>query len=376
MIAIEVFQELTPALLDCLRQLVEIESPSTDKAAVDRVGAFIAAAARQLGAEIVVDRQTQVGDNLLARWGGSAEQNGILLLCHMDTVFDVGTLAQRPTGVEDGRFYGPGALDMKAGIAIALGALSMLRQKDAWPSRPITLLCTSDEETGSYHSRQIIESEARRADLALCLEPALPDGALKTSRKGTGDIEITAYGVAAHAGGDHDRGRNAIEELSYHIIAAQKLTDYDRGTTVSVGKTRGGTRSNVVPDEAWAIADLRVMDLAEVERVRRWAETLQPILDGARVSATVSVNRPPMPRDDLMAATFGRVQAIGQRLGLTLKEGSAGGASDANFIAPLGVPVMDGLGGVGEGAHAENEYVLVSSLAERAALLAAILTEW
>ncbi len=376
MIPIDQFQSKTPHLLALLTKLVEVESPSTDKSAVDRLGTMIAQEMGRLGAVVTVETHADAGNNIVGRWANNSEENGILILCHMDTVFNLGTLAQRPVRIENGRFYGPGALDMKAGIAIALTALTVLKDSNDWPPRPITFLCTSDEEIGSQHSRALIESLATESTLVLCLEPALPDGAVKTARKGTGDIEITAYGVAAHAGGDHARGVNAIEELSHHILAVQRLTDYDRGTTVSIGHVRGGTRSNVIPDRAWALADVRIMDPAEADRLRTWTDQLQPVLKGARVAASLSLNRPPMPRDPQMAETFQRVQAIGQKIGLSLTEGSTGGASDANFVAPLGIPVLDGLGPAGEGAHAEQEYVTIASLPERTALLAAILTEW
>jgi glutamate carboxypeptidase len=222
----------------------------------------------------------------------------------------------------------------------------------------------------------LIERTALQAELALCLEPALPDGSLKTARKGTGELVITTTGQAAHAGVDHARGRNAIEELAHHILAVQGLTDYATGTTLSVGKVEGGTRTNVVPDWARAVVDLRVPTAAEAGRIRQWASSAQPYLEGTCVTVSVHQDRPPMPRDALMAATFHKVQAIGTSLGLQFGEGSTGGGSDANYVAPLGIPVMDGLGPIGEGAHSEREVVFIESLPERAALLAALLTGW
>ncbi|MCX6029808.1 MAG: M20 family metallopeptidase [Chloroflexi bacterium] len=374
MLPIEDFVQQTPAIVGLIRRLAEIESPSTDKAAVDRVGAVVAEELRRLGAAVAVDKQMTAGNNVVGRWG--AGSGGILLLCHMDTVWEVGTLARRPVRVEDGRLYGPGVYDMKAGIALALTALRMLRERGGWPARPVTVLCTSDEETGSHGSRALIEQLARDATLVLVLEPATATGALKTARKGTGEIELVARGRSAHAGVDHALGRNAIEELAHHILAAQRLTDYAAGTTVSVGRVSGGTRTNVVPDAARAEADVRVAVPAEAERLARWAESLQPVLEGASVKATLTINRPPMVRDATMMATFGRAQEIGARLGLDLTEGSTGGASDANFVAALGVPVLDGLGPLGDGAHAEHEHLVIASLAERTALLAALLGEW
>ena len=309
-----------------------------------------------------------------AVWGDGS--GGILLLSHIDTVFDVGTLAAHPFHEVDDRIFGPGVLDMKAGVAILLGVIRQLKQAGKFPTRPITALFTTDEEVGSLTSRELIETEARKASVVFCLEPALANGAIKTSRKGTGDIKLVVRGIAAHAGIDHEMGRNAIEELATHILAAQKLTDYSKGTTVNVGIIHGGTRANVVPAEAVAEIDFRVTSAAEVDRLTQWTQALKPVIDGTTITAVISLDRPPMSRDALMAQTFENARSIAQTIGLNLAEGSTGGASDANFIAPLGIPVLDGLGGVGDGAHSEREYVLKASLSERAALLAALLLNW
>jgi glutamate carboxypeptidase len=376
MISITDFTPRTEAILNLLTQLISIESPSTGKTAVDRLGSFIQDELSRLGAAVTVDHQTAAGNNIIGKWNPSASGNGILLLSHMDTVYELGTLSLRPVRIENGRYHGPGALDMKASIAMFLEAMRWLRETGALPNHPITALFTSDEETGSDHSRHLIEELATRSTLTLCLEPALPDGSLKTARKGTGDIEIVTQGKAAHAGSDHQKGRNAIEELAHHILAVQKLTDYTRGTTVSVGVISGGTRPNVVPDHARALVDFRVAADEEADRIRQWASQRAPVLEGTQVSIAVRQDRPPMPRDATMINTFHKVQSIAEQLGLRLSEGSTGGGSDANYVAPLGVPVMDGLGAVGDGAHSEREFVTINSLAERAALLAAILTQW
>jgi glutamate carboxypeptidase len=257
-----------------------------------------------------------------------------------------------------------------------LTALRAFNELGNWPARPITALFTSDEETGSDTSRELIESLARRSELVLCLEPCLPDGALKTWRKGVGDFEVIVRGKAAHAGADHERGRNAIEELANQIIAIQKLTDYTQGTTVNVGVVAGGSRSNVVPELARAQVDLRVMNAAEGERITQWMQQLKPVLKGTSIEVTGGLNRPPMPRDERMAASFARASAIARRLGMNLSEGGTGGGSDANFVAPLGVPVLDGLGALGNGAHSEREHVVIANLPERTALLAALLSDW
>ncbi|MBP7692805.1 MAG: M20 family metallopeptidase [Anaerolineales bacterium] len=375
LIPIADFETRTPALINWVRQLAEIESPSTDKAAVDRLGDVLARALRGLGAAVVEDPQTTAGNNLIGRWGAGAEA-GLVILAHMDTVHELGSLARMPVREAEGRLYGPGVIDMKASLAMTLVALQALRESKAWPDRPVTVLFTSDEEIGSERSRPLIERSARGAALVLCLEPCLPDGSLKTERKGIGGMRIAARGRATHAGADHENGRNAIEELAHHVLAAQQLTDYSRGTTVSVGVVRGGTRSNVVPEEAWAEADFRVAHAAEAERLEAWMRSRVPVTRGTTVTVTGGLNRPPMPRDAVMARTFGRAQQIAAQLGITLGEGSTGGGSDANFVAPLGVPVLDGLGALGNGAHSEREHVVISSLPERAALLAALLSAW
>ena len=374
MLPLELFQKELPAVQSLLQELVEIESPSTDKAAVDHLGGRIRRELQALDGALEVLPQAQVGDQVLSRWG--AGPDGILFLCHMDTVFDLGTLTARPFRAVDGRLEGPGVQDMKSGIAMLLSVLRLLKQHGQWPKRPLAALFTSDEETGSQASRALIEAEARRAGLVLCLEPALANGALKTSRKGTGDIELRVKGMASHAGVDHAGGRNAIEELAYHILEAQQLTEYSRGTTVNVGVISGGTRPNVVPDEAQAWIDFRVQAGEEYDRLDRWVKGLAPRIPGTRLSASITLNRPPMPRDDTMIRTFQRAREIGRALGLDLMEGATGGGSDANFVAPLGVPVLDGLGAVGDGAHSDHEYILAQSLAERSALLAALLLMW
>jgi len=370
------FQANLGRSLALLNELVSIESPSTDKAAVDRLGARLCAEAEALGARVERMARAEVGDILACRWNEGAEGGGLLLLGHMDTVYDMGTLASWPQPSSAEELRGPGVLDMKGGITLAFEALRALRESGRFPARTITLLLTSDEETGSLHSREVIENEARKAAMVFTLEPAMSHGALKTWRKGTGDILLRASGVASHAGASHEAGRNAIEELAHHILSAQKLTDYERGTTVNVGVVSGGTRPNVVPDAAEAQIDFRVLDSREVERLRAWAAALRPVIAGAGINAVVDVNRPPMPRDERMIASFERAKAIAAQIGFEIIEGGTGGGSDANFVAPLGVAVLDGLGPVGDGAHSEREFVRISSIPERAALLAALIAGW
>jgi glutamate carboxypeptidase len=372
-------------MVDFLKILVETESPSTDKSAVDRVGAIIADEARRLGADVQIAPVKEAGDHVIARFhtspqqgegpGVMGESRPILLLCHMDTVFPLGTLEKTPFREADGKLFGPGVLDMKAGIVISLAAIETL-QKESGLNHPVTLLCTSDEETGSLTSQSLIEDLAKESALVLVMEPALLDGSLKTWRKGVGEFWIKAKGRAAHAGGAHSEGRNAIEEMAHQVLAIQKLTDYERGTTLNVGVLHGGTVSNVVPEEAVAQVDVRVMQPGEWERIEAEMRALRPVLMGTSLEITGGLNRPPMPFDETMKATFEKARSIASGIGIELKAGGSGGGSDGNFVAPLGIPVLDGLGAVGEGLHSEREYIFTDSLQERAKLLAALIRNW
>ena len=367
------FENDLPEIIRLLRKLVEQESPTTEKSAVDTLGALIAGEMRSLGAEVRRYPQTEAGDHWLGDWGEGT--GGLLLLAHMDTVYPLGTLETMPWREEAGFLHGPGVLDMKAGIAIALTAIRHLRASGRMPTTRISLLCTSDEETGSHTSRALIESLAAGRSLVLCLEPALPDGSLKTWRKGTLDFRLEARGVSAHAGADPDRGVNAIAEMAHQIPLVLEQADLGLGTTLNLGVIRGGTRTNVVPEHCTLLVDGRAKTIAEGDRLIRSLKALKPILPGAELRVEAAWNRPPMERTPQIAASYEKAKALAASLGLPLGEGGTGGASDANFVAPLGVPVLDGLGGVGEGPHSPGERVLARSLAERAALLAALLTE-
>jgi glutamate carboxypeptidase len=351
-----------------------MESPSTDKAAVDRVARFVAERARAAGAEVTVLPQERWGDHLLARWGDGA--GGFLLLCHLDTVWPVGTLAERPWRVEGEQAFGPGVYDDKASAAIILAALEGLQALGLAPRHPVTVLFNSDEEVGSPSSRPLIEAEAARARVVFCVEPARPDGALKVWRKGTGRYTVTALGRAAHAGADHEKGVNAIEELAHQVLRLQAMTDYGAGTTVNVGRIEGGTRANIVPDRAQVRVDVRVKTMAEWERISAAIAALQPVLPGARLVVEGGMSRPPMEASPVTLEPFWRAQEIAAGLGLTLTADGTGGASDANFTAAMGIPTLDGLGALGDGAHSVDEYIFIPSLTERAALLAALLMEW
>ena len=368
------FKPHLPSMLALLKRLVETESPSHDNAGVDNVGALVAEECRRLGAVVTLLPQKTVGDLVEAHWG--EDQNGILLLAHMDTVHPAGTLERMPFRVTDGRIMGPGVEDMKGGIVVGLSALAALMEPHQAPIRPVTALFTSDEEIGSPTSRPFIEALARQSALVLVLEPAMPDGSIKTWRKGVGDFVVTVHGRAAHAGSDHQSGRNAIEELARQILVIQNLTDYHKGTTLNVGVIRGGTVPNVVPEEASAEVDLRVMKPGEAGRILAALHELKPVLDGTTIEVSGELNRPPMPFNKLMKATFEKARGIAAGIGMELRASGTGGASDANFVTPLGIPILDGLGAVGDGGHSEREFILTDSLAERAGLLTMLLREW
>lgn len=368
-------------LKSLLKTLVKTESPSHDKSAVDCVGVIVAEEARKLGAQVEIIQNEETGNHVLARFfpldRSGVRSDGkqpILLLCHMDTVFPIGTINKTLYREVDGKIFGPGTLDMKAGIVISFGAIEAAQKQGL--DRPVTLLCTSDEEIGSETSRGLIESLAKGSDLVLVMEPALMDGSLKTWRKGVGEFQVKTKGRAAHAGGDHEKGRNAIEEMAHQVIAIQKLTDYTKQTTVNVGVIQGGTVSNVVPEEAVIQVDVRVMRPGEWDRLETEMKNLRPVLDGTSIEITGSLNRPPMPFDDTMSKTFEKAKMIASKIGMELKAGGTGGASDGNFVAPLGVSVLDGLGGVGEGAHSEREYIFAESLEQKVRLVASLLHDW
>ncbi len=358
-----------------LKQLVETESPSHDKAAVDRVGKIVTDECRKLNAQIQIIPNIDTGDHILAKWGDG--KDGLLILCHMDTVFPIGTLKTFPYKEENGLIRGPGVLDMKAGIVIALSAITSLLSSGEPASRFITALFTSDEEIGSHTSRALIESLARDSAVVFVMEGALLDGSLKTWRKGVGGFNVKVKGRAAHAGGDHKEGRNAIEEMAHQVLAIQKLTDYAKGTTVNVGNIQGGTVSNVVPEECSIEIDFRVLEVEEAVRVESALKNLKPVLQGTSIEVTGELNRPPMPFNDANKSAFDKANQIAKaELGIELKAGGTGGASDGNFLAPLNIPVLDGMGAIGEGYHSDREYIFANSIEDRIKLLATLLRKW
>jgi len=356
--------------IDLIEKLVGLESPSTEKAAVDRCGRFLAEHLRGLGGQIEMAPNEQRGDHLISRFAGSGKP--VLLLGHFDTVWPVGTLQQMPLRREGSRLHGPGVFDMKAGIALGVLALRALRATST-PNPPVVMLFTTDEEIGSGTSRTLVESEARRASAVLVLEPALPGGALKTSRKGCGEFVLTITGIAAHAGVDPGKGASAIHELADQIKALEQLQDLERGVSVNVGVVSGGSRPNVVAAEARALIDVRAPNAADAARLEAALRALQPRRPGVRLNIKGAFDRPPLERSPAVGRLFSLARDVASSLGRDLFEGSTGGGSDGNFTAAVGVPTLDGLGAVGDGAHAAHEHVDIDALPWRAALIAGLL---
>jgi glutamate carboxypeptidase len=371
------FVDLTDAMVDELRHLVEHESPTGDVERLDALAGVLAGQWEQVGATVTGHAVEGVGSHLEARWPGPPgtprDAAPVLLIGHYDTVHDVGTLQRNPWRIDDqGRAWGPGTQDMKSGLVIARHALAHLQAAGDPVARPVIALLTADEEVGSLTSAELIRSRARDAAMALVFEASTSTGALKTRRKGIGLWRITATGRAAHAGQHFFDGRNAIVALARLLPQVAALSDRDHGTTVNVGTIRGGSRSNVVAAHAEAVVDVRFTEPAESERVAAALGALTAG-DGVEIRVDGGVNRPAMLRTDATAALFARARACAEDLGLRLDEAAAGGASDGNLTADEGTPTLDGLGGVGDGLHTDHEWVRVASLPQRAALLAALL---
>ena len=359
-------------ILETLRRIVELESFSADKPSIDALSTYIKDRLEGLDARVQVVPQKGAGDHLLADWGEGPEQ--ILILCHMDTVWPKGTLAEKPFRVEDGLAYGPGILDMKAGIAIGLHALDAIRSLGLSTQSRVKLLFNSDEEVGSITSRSLIEDEARKSSYVLVLEPAAgSNGALKIGRKGVGMFQLKVTGRAAHAGNEPEKGISAVEELAHLVLRLHSLTDLEIGTTVNVGVMTGGTVRNQVAPYAEALVDLRVTSNAEADRVTQEILGLKPSLPGATVDVTGGLNRPPMEKTPGTARLLETARRLAEPLGIELPEAHVGGGSDGQFAAAVGVPVLDGMGGVGEGPHADHEHIIVATLPERVALVASVL---
>lgn len=368
------FEAHRTEMLDFTRWLVEQESMSREAAATRRIAESLGEKLALMGASVELIDDRGSGSTLLARFerlhhGPHESEKQLLVVGHLDTVWPLGTLATRPFKVEGDHAFGPGIFDMKAGVMLATFAMRAISEMGRATRRPVTLMMTCDEETGSAFSRGVIEDEARRAHAALVLEPPIPGGTVKTARKGVGEFELIVHGRPAHAGNDLRAGVSAITELAHQVLAINNLNDFERGTTVNVGVARGGVLSNVVAAEAHAFIDMRFQNVADGQRITEAMLNLRPVLDGARIEVRGGINRPPLVRTAQTGELFQHARRLASEIGLDLKEGSVGGGSDGNFIATHGVPVLDGLGVDGAGAHAEHEHIIISDIPRRAALL-------
>jgi glutamate carboxypeptidase len=359
----------TREMVALLQALVEIESPSTDPAGVAAVAARLARELGPLG--LAVERAPVVGGGpILRAANGPGGRRPVMLLGHLDTVWPLGTLAERPARVEGDRLHGPGSFDMKAGLVVAVYALRALAGRGPLP--PVTVFFTPLEEVDCEPYRPSMETAMRSSAAVLGLEPAWPGGAVKTRRKGSGSVTLRAHGRAAHAGADLDRGANAILELARRCLEASALADAGRGVTVNVGVIRGGIRSNVVPDRAEAEVDFRVRTLEDGRRIEAALCGLRSSDPGVTLHVEGGLHYPPLERGPGVVHVYEAARAVAAEMGLELAEVSTGGASEAAFAGALGVPTLDGLGADGDGAHAEHEHVLIPSLPERAALVAGL----
>lgn len=360
-----------PHLIALLRRLVECESPSDDRAAVDR---FVDLFAAEVGgiARVKTLRGGRFGRHLLCEFKlpGRKKEGQILGLGHSDTVWPMGTLARMPFRQKDGRLWGPGVLDMKAGVAFFVYAMHALRDLDVPVARKVVLQLNSDEEVGSESSRPLTEESARASVAVLVLEPGTGlEGKAKTARKGVGDYIVTVQGKASHAGVDFAAGASAIVELARQIERVAGFTKLERGITVNPGIVAGGSRTNVVAAEARAEVDIRIPKIKDAAYLERCFHSLKPFDKRCTVTVAGGLNRPPMERTKGVAELYRKAKLLAKDLGVNLEESATGGGSDGNFTAPL-CPTLDGIGSVGEGAHAPHESILIDRIADRTALIA------
>jgi len=360
-------------MISCIQALVECESPSDDKPSIDRfVKLFSGMVSDVARVRMYPGKHVRFEFQLPGLSGQASRKQGqILALAHSDTVWPLGTLKTMPFRKARGRLWGPGVLDMKAGLVFFVFAMRILRELGMPVRRKVVLQVNSDEEVGSPTSRALTEEIARKSAAVLVLEPGTGlDGRLKTARKGVGDYQITVRGRAAHAGLDFEKGANAVFEMARQIERIASFTRLQKGITVSPGVIQGGTRSNVVPASCQVEVDVRAPSAAAQHYLERQFASLKPFDPRCTLEVAGGLNRPPMERSAGVRKLFQTARTLGRDLGVTLEESSSGGGSDGNFTAALGIPTLDGLGAVGEGAHAPHESILIGRIADRTALLA------
>lgn len=367
------FERRHGAMLAAIADIVDIESPSHNvhqsKKVVDRIIEMF----RDLPLDLNIEPEYAegVGDHLIIRAFPSSEKS-VLLLGHTDTVHPIGTNKKNPTRIEDGKFYGCGIFDMKANIVLMAEALRFFADTRTKPARPITILLSCDEEVGSKTGKELVVREAAAAESCLVFEPSL-DGRVKTGRKGTGMFTLHAHGIPAHAGLEPEKGASAILELSRQIQTLHKLNEPAAGTTVNVCTIKGGTTTNVIPEIAECQIDVRFASMAEASRIENAIRSLKPIDHRVKLELCGEINRPPMERTHEVAKLFEKARDLASSFGYELGEAQVGGGSDGNFVGALGVPLLDGLGIAGAGAHTLTEHIVISDIAKRATLVTALL---
>lgn len=368
------YEQRLPRMIDEIREIVDIESPSFDADASRRVADWLEEKAKQISPEFEVERYAAegVGEHVIIRaFAGDGKAN--LVLGHTDTVHAIGTHEKNPTRIDGGKFYGCGIFDMKANIVLMFEALRYFVESGERPSRPVNILLAADEEVGSKTGRPLVESEAAKAENCFVFEPSAA-GKVKTGRKGTGTFTVLAHGAPSHAGLDPEKGANAVTELARQVEKIHSVARKDAGTTVNVTTFHGGAVTNVIPDLATCEIDVRFSSIAEGERVLEELKRLTPLDERVRLEFAGDINRPPLERTEAVAALFEKAKAIAAEFDYVLEETQVGGASDGNFVAAMGVPVLDGLGIAGDGAHTLHEHILVDDIAHRAMLVTMLLS--
>jgi glutamate carboxypeptidase len=373
---LDYFQAKQPSILDSIREIVEIESPSYNVAGSRAVVDRLVREAEKIPLDLQIERISaeNVGEHLLIRAFPTEEQKPILLLGHTDTVHPIGAKAKNPTRIENGKFYGGGIFDMKGNCVLILEVLKSFGELNLKPSRPIAVLLSCDEEVGSQTGRAIVEREAEKSELCLVCEPSAL-GKVKTGRKGTGNYTLTARGVPAHAGLEPEKGASAILEIARQIEKLHALNDLQKGTTVNVCLINGGTASNVIPENASCSIDVRFTSMSAANRIEQEIRNLKSFDSKVALEISGEINRPPLERTEAVINLYQKAREIALKFGYELGETQVGGASDGNFVAALGVPVLDGLGVSGGGAHTLEEFIYTEDIPKRANLLANLILQ-
>ena len=370
---LDYFQARQEAIIISIREIVEIESPSCDAERSRAVVLWIETEARKIGLDLEIQKipAEEYGEHLIIR-AFSGDNKPVFLLGHTDTVHPLGSKFANPTRIEGDKLYGCGIFDMKANIVLMLEALRFFAERDLIPVRPITILLSCDEEVGSYTGRELVEREANKSKFCCVFEPSA-GGRIKTGRKGTGMFTIKAHGIPAHAGLEPEKGVSAILEISRQIEKLHALNNVSVGTTVNVCTVKGGTTTNVIPEHAECTVDVRFSTMEEAERIDVAIRELVPVDIHVHLHISGGINRPPMERTDAVAALYEKARGLANSFGYEVGETQVGGASDGNFVGALGIPVLDGLGTAGDGAHTLNEHILLSDIAQRATLVTLLL---